>query len=222
MKKLTSITLVMAGALLLIVSCGGPSEKAAEISERLEPGEMPEDATVKTIDLNRSTVAWEGTKVTGKHDGTIGIEHGEFYLVDDQLVGGNIVIDMTQIVVLDIEDPETNAQLQGHLESDDFFSVSTYPRATFEMAQLVKNEQAQEGEPNYTIRGNLTMKDITHGISFPAHVQVDDELLSAKADFDLDRTQWDVRFGSGRFFENLGDNLIHDNFNIKLDIIAAM
>lgn len=221
MKALKQITFA-AFAAILMASCGGTSEKAAEISQRIEPGEKPEEAITKTVNPNLSTIAWEGTKVTGKHDGTIGLSEGELYLVNDQLVGGNIVIDMTQLVVLDLKDPETNAQLKGHLMSDDFFSVETYPQAYFEMAQLVKNEEAAPGEPNYTIRGNLTIKGITHGVSFPAHVKVDDETLSAKADFDLDRTQWDVRFGSGRFFENLGDNLIHDNFNIKLDVVASM
>ncbi len=220
MKKLKLFALMLAGAFVM-ASCGGSSEKAAEISERIEPGEKPENAVVKTIDLNRSTVAWEGTKVGGQHDGTIGLSEGELYLVDNQIVGGNIVLDMTQIEVLDLEDPETNARLRGHLKSDDFFSVETYPEATFEMAQLEMLEEVPEGEPNYTIRGNLTIKGITHGVSFPAHVQVHDDILTAKADFDLDRTQWDVKFGSGRFFDDLGDNLIHDNFNIKLDIIAA-
>lgn len=211
---------ILAGAFLM-AACGGTSEKAAEVSERIEPGEKPENAVVKNIDMDQSTVAWEGTKVTGKHDGTIGLSSGELYLVDDQIVGGNILIDMTEIVVLDLEDPETNARLQGHLESDDFFSVATYPEATFEMANIVKREDAAEGEPNYTISGNLTIKGITHGITFPAHVHMEDGVMTAKADFDLDRTMWDVRFGSGRFFDNLGDNLIHDNFNMKLDIVAA-
>lgn len=211
---------ILAGAFLM-AACGGTSEKAAEVSERIEPGEKPENALVKNINMDLSTLAWEGTKVTGKHDGTIGLSSGELYLVDNQIVGGNIVIDMTEIVVLDLEDPETNARLQGHLESDDFFSVATYPEATFEMANIVKRENAAEGEPNYTISGNLTIKGITHGITFPAHVQMEDGVMTAKADFDLDRTMWDVRFGSGRFFDNLGDNLIHDNFNMKLDIVAA-
>lgn len=220
MKKLKLFALMLVGAFVM-ASCGGTSEKAAEVSEKLEPGEKPENAEVNQIDINRSTVAWEGTKVTGQHDGTIGLKSGELYVVDNQIVGGNIVINMQQITVLDLEDPETNAKLQGHLESDDFFSVATYPEATFEMAKLEKHEEVAEGEPNYTIRGNLTIKGITHGVSFPAHVQVHDDMLTAKADFDLDRTQWDVRFGSGKFFDNLGDNLIHDDFNIKLDIMAA-
>jgi polyisoprenoid-binding protein YceI len=221
MKRVKFIAILILGAMIM-ASCGGRSEKAAEISEKLDPGEKPEDVIVKTVDKTQSTVAWIGTKVTGEHDGTIGLSSGELYLVDNQLVGGNIVIDMTQIVVLDLEDPATNARLKGHLESDDFFSVATYPEAYFEMARLVKNENAAENEPNYTISGNLTIKGITHGISFPAHVKVENGKLHARADFDLDRTRWDVRFGSGRFFEGLGDNLIHDNFNIKLDLIATM
>lgn len=220
MKTFRSFALIFAAALIM-TACGGPNENAAEISERLQPGEKPENAEVRTIDVNRSVVAWKGTKVTGQHDGTIGLASGELYLVDDQIVGGNIVIDMTQIVVLDIEDPETNARLKGHLESDDFFSVATYPDATFEMAQIEKLENAEEGQPNYTIRGNLTIKGITHGVSFPAYVSVQDGVVTAEADFDLDRTMWDVRFGSGRFFEDLGDNLIHDDFNMKLDIVAS-
>jgi len=220
MKKLKLIALMISGSLIM-AACGGSSQKAAEISEKLVPGEKPDNAIVKAVDPGRSTVAWEGTKVTGKHDGTIGLSSGELYLVDNQVVGGNIVINMTQITVLDIEDPGMNARLKGHLESDDFFSVASFPEAKFEMAQLVKHEDVAEGEPNYSISGNLTIKGITHGITFPAHVKVDDTKVTAKADFDLDRTRWDVRFGSGRFFEGLGDNLIHDNFNIKLDVVAS-
>ena len=220
MKKMKLFAIILVGAFLM-AACGGTSEKAAEISERLEPGERPENAVVKSIDMARSSVAWIGSKVTGKHDGTIGLSSGELYLVDNQIVGGNIVIDMTQIVVLDIEDPGSNARLKGHLESDDFFSVATYPEATFEMANIVKRENVVRGNPNYTISGNLTIKGITHGVTFPAHVQLENGVMTARADFDLDRTMWDVRFGSGRFFDNLGDNLIHDNFNIKLDIVAV-
>lgn len=220
MKNLKTIALVFSAALLM-AACGGNKENAAEVSQKLTPGEKPENAETFTIDPVKSTVAWIGTKVTGQHDGTIGLSSGELYLVDDQLVGGNIIMNMEEITVLDLEDPETNARLTGHLKSPDFFSVDSFPLANFEMAQLVKMEEAMAGEPNYTISGNLTIKDITHGITFPAYVSIEEDMLTANADFDLDRTLWDVRFGSGRFFDDLGDNLIHDNFNIKLDIVAS-
>jgi polyisoprenoid-binding protein YceI len=221
MKKLKLTTLILSGVFMLASCGGGKSEKAAEVSEKLQPGEKPENAVVANIDPERSTISWLGTKVTGQHDGTIGLANGELYLIGDQLVGGNIVMDMAAIQVLDIEDPEMNARLQGHLQSDDFFSTESFPEATFEMANIVKLEEAPAGEPNYTISGNLTIKGITHGVTFPAFVDVKEGVITANADFDLDRTMWDVRFGSGRFFEGLGDNLIHDNFNIKLDVTAS-
>lgn len=221
MKSIRNLA-VIAFALMVIIACGRRTENPALISERLEPGEMPEGALVSNLDLTQSTVAWTGSKVLGQHNGTIGISSGELYLVENQIVGGRIVIDMTQIVVVDITDPGMNASLAGHLKSPDFFSVDSFPQAYFEMAQIAMIEGALEGEPNYTIRGNLTVKGITHGIEFPATVSIDQGVLRAQANFDLDRTQWNVKFGSGRFIEGLGDNLIHDNFNLNLDVVALL
>ncbi len=205
-------------ALFVMASCAGPSEKRAEILERLEAGEMPEGVIVYTIDADASQVAWEGTKVGGAHDGTIGVYHGELYVFEGELLMGEVIINMNQLEVLDIENPESNARLRGHLESDDFFSVDTYPTAIFEITQI---EALDAGaEMSHRVYGNMTIKGITHGIAIDADIVVEETYISAYADFDLDRTRWDVRFGSGRFFENLGDNLIHDDFNLKLNIIA--
>lgn len=221
MKKVKILMGAMAG-MLIMASCGGGSgDKAAEISAALEPGEKPENAVVKTVDVNGSTLEWEGTKVTGSgHNGTIELKSGELYMVDDQLVGGNFIIDMNGITVVDIEDPESNARLKGHLESDDFFSVATYPEATFEMANIEPIEGAAEADANYTINGNLTIKGITHSISFPAKVSVSGDQVNAFADFDFDRAKYEVRFGSGSFFDDLGDNMIRDNINLQIDLAA--
>ncbi len=221
MKKVKFLIGTLAG-MLILASCGGSSnDKAAEISASLEPGEKPENAVVKAVDINSSTLEWEGTKVTGSgHNGTIELKSGEIYMVDDQPVGGNFIIDMNGISVLDIEDPESNARLKGHLESDDFFSVATFPEATFQMANIKPIEGAAEGEANYTINGNLTIKEITHGISFPARISVSGDQVSAFADFDFDRAKYDVRFGSGSFFDDLGDNMIRDNVNLKVNLAA--
>ncbi len=217
MKKTQKLIWAMA-ALFVMASCAGPSEKRAEIMERLEAGEVPEDVIVYNVDADASQLAWEGTKVGGSHDGTIGVYHSELYVFDGELLMGEVIIDMNQIVVLDIENPESNARLRGHLESDDFFSVETYPIAVFEITSI--DPHAAGAEMSHRVYGNMTIKGITHGIAFDADVVVEDEYISAYADFDLDRTLWDVRFGSGRFFKNLGDNLIHDDFNLKLNIIA--
>jgi polyisoprenoid-binding protein YceI len=222
MKQKKLLALVISG-LIMLAACGGGGtrENAAEISERLEPGERPENAEVRNLDTNASTVEWRASRVTAEHYGTIGVKDGELYLVNDQLVGGNIILDMTDIVVLDLQDQGMNQKLTGHLKSDDFFSSESHPEGRFEMARITRNENTDPAQPNYTISGNLTMKGITRGVSFPAWVNVDDNRLTARADFTLDRTEWDIRFRSGRFFENLGDNLIHDDFTVKLDIVAT-
>lgn len=215
-KKLSWIAL----SLFIMASCAGPSEKRAEIMERLEAGEIPAEVDVFTVDAGASQVAWLGTKIGGAHDGTIGVHHGELYVYEGELLGGQVVIDMTQIVVLDIEDPNSNARLKAHLESDDFFSVETYPTATFEITRLEPLADPTE-DATHRVYGNMTIKGITHGIAFDSRIVLEDQWISTYADFDLDRADWDVRFGSGRFFDNLGDNLIHDDFNLKLNIVAS-
>ncbi|MDR4987975.1 MAG: YceI family protein [Bacteroidales bacterium] len=217
--KTTKIFSLIALTLVILASCAGPSERRAEIMERLEAGEIPAEVDVFTVDAVNSTVAWLGTKIGGQHDGTIGVHHGELYVYEGDLLAGNVVIDMTRIVVLDIEDPTMNARLKGHLESDDFFSAATYPTAEFEITGIEPLDYPNE-EETHRVYGNMTIKGITHGIAFNAKIIIEDAWISTYADFDLDRADWDVRFGSGRFFDNLGDNLIHDDFNLKLHIVA--
>ncbi len=207
-------------AMLYMASCGGPSDKRAEVLERMEAGEIPADVDVFTLDVESSTVAWEGRRLGGGHDGTIGIKEGVFYVYEGELLAGNVLIDMNQIVVLDIQDPGMNARLKEHLESDDFFSVDTYPVAEFEITRVELSDADYPGDNPYRVFGNMTIKGITHGISFEANIDFEEGKMLAFADFDLDRTRWDVRYGSGRFFEDLGDRAIYDDFNLKLDMAA--
>jgi polyisoprenoid-binding protein YceI len=220
MKRIKFIA-VLAFAAIVMASCGGQSTKKAEIIEKLEAGEIPEEVIRASVDTDASEVAWTGKKITGSgHNGTIGIKEGVIYVYDDQLWGANMVIDKTEIVVLDITDPEMNARLKGHLESDDFFSVATYPEANLEIVKFESIEGAAEGQPNYRVSGNLTIKDITHSLAFDAIVNHGNGIINAYADFDIDRSLYEVRFGSGRFFDNLGDNMINDNINLKINLVA--
>ncbi len=219
MKRISKLLPVV--VLLILASCAGPGENRAEILERLKAGEIPEAVDVYVLDVENSQLAWEGRRiVAGGHDGVLGIKKGEFYVFDGELLGGEVVVDMQQIVVLDIEDPENNARLKGHLESDDFFAVEKYPEARFEITSA---EELQENDNGYTHRifGNMTIRGITHGIAFNGNIELGEDRLVSFSDFDLDRTRWNVRFGSGRFFDDLGDRAISDNFNLKLDIVAS-
>jgi polyisoprenoid-binding protein YceI len=220
MNKMRMILVVLVSA-GLIWSCGSGTSKKADIMEAVEAGVMPKGAEALALNLERSKVEWEGSKVVGKHNGTIDIAEGELFVYEGDLVGGRIVIDMNTIVVLDLTDPDVNAMLKGHLDSDDFFSVASFPKAYFDIARFEPISDALPGAANYTVTANLTIKGITHGIAFPFHVHKHGSSIHATADFNIDRTRWEIRYGSGRFFENLGDNMISDNFNIKFDVMTV-
>jgi len=199
-----------------------PRVNKAEVIERLEAGEVPEEVTRAAVDPTASSVEWLGRKITGDgHYGTINVKSGELFVFDGRIWGGNVVIDMTTIQVVDITDPASAASLKGHLESDDFFSVATFPEASLQLVKFDPIEGAAVGAPNYRVSGNLTIKGITQGIAFDALIDHSEGQVVANADFYFDRAVYDVRFGSGRFFENLGDELINDNVNLKVNLVAA-
>ncbi|MEH0155055.1 YceI family protein [Limibacter armeniacum] len=167
------------------------------------------------VDSEASKMEWVGKKVTGQHTGTIKISDGAVEVSDGKLVGGNFTIDMSTINNTDLESADDKAKLEGHLKSDDFFSVEKFPKATFEI------EKADEkGGGEYEITGNMTIKGISNKISFPASVTIEDNKLTAAATITVDRTKFDVKYGSGSFFSDLGDKMIYDDFEINLDLVA--
>lgn len=167
------------------------------------------------IDSSKSTVKWIGRKVTGSHDGTIEIKDGTFEFTDGKLSGGNVTIDTTSIVILDVKDADTNAQFAGHLASDDFFSTDKYPTAS-----LLINSAIQTGDA-YAIKGDLTIKGITHPIEFQLSASVNSQTLHATGKIVIDRTKYDMKFRSGNFFTNLGDTLIYNDIELSVEVTAT-
>lgn len=163
-----------------------------------------------------SNIDWAGRKVTGAHNGTISVKTGTLHLKGDKLSSGHIVIDTTSIKILDINDPDTNNQFTGHLFSDDFFAVEHFPEATF----IITNA-GQLSKESYLITGDLTIKNITHSISFAADVIITGDLITASGRFFVDRTKYNMKFRSGNFFTNLGDTLIYNEFELDLKVTAA-
>src|SRR5882757_9284819 len=158
----------------------------------------------------QSNIDWVGTKVTGAHNGTIAVKEGEFILNDGKLSGGKFVIDTTSIKILDITDPATNAQFAGHLASDDFFSIDKYPEASLTITSVSANH----------VEGNLTIKGITHPVAFDAAVNVNGNTLTATCKLVIDRTKYEMKFRSGNFFKDLGDNLIYNDFELTIILTA--
>lgn len=215
LKKLLFICITPLIALVL-ASCTDSREKAGTKEEQQVLTSA--SGTVYKIDPDQSKLEWEASKVTGKHNGVVDISGGELAVENDAINSGRFAIDMTTITVLDIESPESNQKLTNHLKSDDFFSAESHPQAIFEITGI---QEQNDGTGNtHIINGNLTIKGITNNIAFPARIDVTENNVHAAAEFKIDRTQWDVKFRSGKFFENLGDNLIHDDFTIKFDIMA--
>jgi polyisoprenoid-binding protein YceI len=216
--KRTAIYATFAAA-LLFTACGNETseENTTEITADAEAtGEGNEYEIVK----EQSTVNWHGTKVTGEHRGEVKLESGQLTFDNNQLTGGKVVMDMTTITNADLTDEEQKQKLEGHLKSEDFFGVEKHPTATFEITGVSPIENAAAGSPNYNIQGNLTIKENTNSVSFPATIAKNNGVVNAKADMTIDRSKYDVRYGSETFFGSLGDKAISDDFTITLDITA--
>lgn len=167
------------------------------------------------VDVQKSQVGWLGKKVTGSHNGMINISDGKLITDGKALTGGTFNIDMNSITCADLTDKEYNAKLIGHLKSDDFFGTEKFPKST-----LVITSVTSTGKDQYKVAGNLTIKGITKPVEFPATIQVSDTEVKAAAKIKIDRTKYDIKYGSGSFFENLGDKAIDNEFELTVDLVA--
>ena len=162
----------------------------------------------KEIKVENSKVIWKGYKVTGSHEGTIAIKSGHLNFNEDKLTGGAFVIDMSTISNTDLEG-EYKGKLEGHLKSDDFFGVEKYPTAS-----LIFTKVKSTGKNSYKVTGDLTIKGKTETISFNLSVYGS----KANASLKVDRSKFDVRYGSTSFFDGLKDKAIYDEFDLVADL----
>lgn len=166
------------------------------------------------IQTESSTVNWTGKKVLGLHTGTIKVKNGFLIFENDQLVDGEIVIDMTTILITDIADKGIYKEFFDHLNHDDFFAVDQ-----FKVSRLKINKAEKTGD-KYQISGELTIKDITHQITFPATIEIFTDFLHALGEIKIDRTLYNIKYGSGKFLPNLGDKLIYDEFVLQFKLVG--
>ena len=184
----------------------------------------PVSAELKTvaIDTQQSSVEWLGKKLLGQHNGTVKLKSGTVELQNGVPSKGSFEIDMASISVADISDPKDNAKLAGHLKSDDFFGVQLFPTTKVELTKFEPIAGAVSGQPNYNVSGTLSIKGASHPISFPAHIEVANGKATAKAQVTVDRTLFNIRYGSNKFFDNLGDRVIKDNFEVSMNIVGNL
>ncbi len=169
-------------------------------------------------DLQKSSVLWTGYYLFsfGEHNGKIDLKQGTLTVKDGMIASGEFEIDMHSIVNIDMG--EDGKSLSDHLKSDDFFSVDKFPKATFKIEQSKKMEDVGPGEPDVRVTGLLTLKGVTHPITFPALIQINENEVIAKAKLKFDRTKWNVRYGSGKLFGDVGDNAISDAIGLELNL----
>ena len=173
------------------------------------------DATTKVeISPSESSISWVGRKLTGSHAGTVPIKAGEVVLNGETIASGSFGIDLAGVKVTDIPDSKNNAKLVGHLKSPDFFAAELFPTAQFTIDSAVPMAKPLPTGENTTIKGTLSIKGIAKQVEFPAQVAIKDGVAEARGKAKLDRTQWDIRYGSGKFFQGLGDKLIYDEFEV--------
>lgn len=162
-----------------------------------------------------STVNWTGKKVLGLHTGSINIANGFIEIADDAILSGEIQIDMTSIVITDIEDIKTRQEFLEHLLNDDFFSVDKFKTAKLTITGSKKIEGSK-----FKIDGILTIKDISHPISFVSSIEIFTDTLYSTGEVVIDRTLYNIRYGSGRFIDNLGNKLIYDDFVLQFKLVG--
>ncbi|MCB0465498.1 MAG: YceI family protein [Aequorivita sp.] len=191
------------------------NEKESETALE-QAAKATEKALDYSVDIDASQIAWEGSKPTGTHHGTIKLSSGTIHLNEGKPEAGNFVIDMNSINDEDLEGDQ-KANLEAHLKGTvegkegDFFNVNEFPTAKFEMT----------GIENNIVKGNLTIKDKTNAIEFPATINVEGDKMVLKSEtFEIDRTKWGVNFGSKSIFPSLGDKFINDTIKITVSLVA--
>jgi polyisoprenoid-binding protein YceI len=165
-------------------------------------------AQVKKVDAAKSSIAWLGKKVTGEHSGTINLKEGSLTFKGKKLTGGSFVVDMTSLTSTDLTG-EYQGKLNGHLKADDFFGTDKYPTS-----KLVFKKIADKGNGIYNVTGDLTIKDVTNPINFVLTVNGGSATTALK----IDRTKFGIKYGSGSFFDSLGDKAIADEFELTVNL----
>lgn len=174
------------------------------------------------VKAGNSMIAWEGSKPVGTHTGTIAVSDGAVYIKNGAVTGGKFYIDMKSITVTDLKSGDGKESLESHLmgtvegKEGDFFNVEKYPTALF----VITTVTSKQGMTLLT--GDLTIKDKTNTVSFPVSVEEVDNVVTLKSEqFEIDRTQWGINYGSKSIFDNLGDKFIDDAMKLKISLVAA-
>lgn len=162
------------------------------------------------VDVTNSTITWKGYKPTGSHNGTIMLQSGNLEMDGVNLVGGTFTVNMASI-----KDADGSAKLEGHLKSADFFEVETFTTSVFKITEV----ELEAGKAQIT--GNMTIKGITKEISFSAEIsETDDKVSLVSETFQINRADFNIKYKSKTFFNDLKDKFVNDDFDLQVSLVA--
>ncbi len=226
MKNLKHFSFLLVLALALTACGEKPAGEKAATGEAAAPTATPSDAKSMAVNTGTSQVLWVGSKPTGTHNGTINLANGKLDVAGNKLVSGEFELDMSSISVIDLKPGEGKEDLEDHLKglvdekADHFFNVRKFPTAKF---VITKVEDLPAGGPStHNITGNLTLKDQTKSLTFPANVAVVNGQVSATTpSFKINRTEWGINFMSKSVFDDLKDKFIDDEIALSINLKAS-
>jgi polyisoprenoid-binding protein YceI len=213
-NKQSTITYLILIITPFVFSCRGPvkeENKNNTLASSLSVGAGNEKYVINT---NESVVTWKGSNLMGSntHRGYVYVSKGELIIKNGNLIGGTAEVDMNTI---EDEKHAKNNGLVDHLKEPDFFDVKKFPSSTIVLAKAVSINNE-----NRKVAGNLTIKGITQPVTFPANVEVTDGIVKLKGRLVIDRTKWDIRYKSGKFYDLLADQTISDSIEFHVKIVA--
>ena len=209
MKKIMMAVVIISTVLF---SCKGEKKEKIVVKEEVK---VEKTNMVNNLDLTTSVMTWKGTKPTGSHNGIVSFTSGGMVVENGVLKEGEFVIDMSTIKNLDMAGSEGAGKIEKHLKAPDFFDVALYPSSKFVITSVL------EVEGNMTVTGNLTIKDVTKSITIPASVSTLDGVTTFKSElFNIDRADFNVKYGSKRWIEGLKDKFIDDLVEMSFTVVS--
>ncbi len=206
------------------VSCKGDKKVEETTTGDAAAVAVDTNAVTFNLDTTATMVNWVGSKPAGKHIGTIKVKEGSVSVKGGNITAGSFVLDMNSINVTDLKGKD-KAALEGHLKGlekgkeDHFFNTPKFATGKFELTKVAG--VMGDSTATHLIYGNLTIKDVTKEVSFKANVKMDATMVSVTtAPFNINRTDFNIKYGSKTFFDNLKDKFIDDNFSVQINLMA--
>jgi len=212
------IYLFALSALLLAASCSNTSKNKIEVTDSQAAATGTGENLI--VELQSSSISWKGSKPGGDHHGKVDIKEGKIAINGTEVASGSFVINMNSITDLDLSDKSMNEMLVNHLKSPDFFDVEKYPESSFVITK-VEAINPPNDSVTHMVSGNLKMKDVEKNITFGAKITKEGNTYNAVTQpFTIDRTKWNVKYGSKSLLGDLKDKIINDEIELQVTITA--